>query len=191
MKRTTRKILIMAAGVLLTAGLALSQQNNSSEAKLRAAMDKETVDGDLKGAIEIDSPAVGKNQGLAIDLSPDGRTLAVGWLEITPAKLHIGSVSVDGSGFRELHADDHWYGAGILRWTPDGKSILFRREQPGIPHWGVMRIPKEGAATATLIAESHVMTGFDVSPDGSRIVIGDATSSEHLVALDNLLSLVK
>jgi Tol biopolymer transport system component len=42
---------IVVGGVLLT-GIAVSQKNNTPEAMLRAAMDKETVDGDLKAAIE-------------------------------------------------------------------------------------------------------------------------------------------
>jgi len=42
----------LTAGALLVTGLAVSQKNTTPEAMLRAAMDKETVDGDLKAAIE-------------------------------------------------------------------------------------------------------------------------------------------
>ena len=52
MKLPVRRILALSAGVLLIAGLAAPQKNAAPEAMLRAAMDKETVDGDLKGAIE-------------------------------------------------------------------------------------------------------------------------------------------
>ena len=52
MKRTTGTILTLTVCVLLLAGIAVSQQSNSPEALLRAAMDKEMVDGDLKTAIE-------------------------------------------------------------------------------------------------------------------------------------------
>ena len=52
MKIPTRRVLVLTAGVVLLAGLAASQKNNTPEAMLRAAMDKETVDGDLKAAIE-------------------------------------------------------------------------------------------------------------------------------------------
>jgi Tol biopolymer transport system component len=141
----------------------------------------------------FESPAVGPNQGLAIALSPDGRTLAVGWLEIQPAKVHIGTMSVGGGDFREVYASDNpLYGAGILKWTPDGNSILFRQEQPpDASHWGMMRIPAQGGAPASLILRSSVMTGFDLSPDGSRFVIGDRVFVDHLVVLDNVLSVLK
>src|SRR5579863_3500075 len=52
MRVPTRRFLAIGAGVVLLAGLAVSQKNNTPEAHLRAAMDKETVDGDLKAAIE-------------------------------------------------------------------------------------------------------------------------------------------
>src|SRR6266536_2499952 len=49
MRLTTQMVVVLAAGALL---LAAPQKKDSSEATLRAAMDKETVDGDLKAAIE-------------------------------------------------------------------------------------------------------------------------------------------
>ena len=52
MRFPTRRFLAIGAGALLLTGLAASQKNNTPEAQLRAAMDKETVDGDLKAAIE-------------------------------------------------------------------------------------------------------------------------------------------
>jgi Tol biopolymer transport system component len=47
-----RRVLVLMAGVVLLAGVAASQRSNTPEARLRAAMDKETVDGDLKAAID-------------------------------------------------------------------------------------------------------------------------------------------
>ncbi len=52
MRFPTRRLLAVTAGALLLTGLAVSQKNTTPEAMLRAAMDKETVDGDLKAAIE-------------------------------------------------------------------------------------------------------------------------------------------
>ncbi|HTG74452.1 MAG TPA: hypothetical protein VMB70_11810, partial [Terriglobia bacterium] len=65
MRRRTR-ILIASASILLLVGMAVSQQDNGAEAKLRAAMDKETIDGDLKGAIEqYRKLAQGKDRSVA------------------------------------------------------------------------------------------------------------------------------
>ena len=52
MRFPTRRLLALTASALLLTGLAVSQKDRSPEAMLRAAMDKETVDGNLKAAIE-------------------------------------------------------------------------------------------------------------------------------------------
>ena len=46
------RVLSVIVAVLMLSGVAATQGNDSAEARLRAAMDKETVDGDLKGAID-------------------------------------------------------------------------------------------------------------------------------------------
>ena len=136
------------------------------------------------------------NSPLAITLSPDGRTLAVGWLQdpIGQTQLHIGRISLESGSFRELYTykleQREWN--GILRWTRDGKSILFNQGQAGgFDHWGIMQIPADGGASASLVLESSPLTGFDLSGDGSRLVVGDIKQGAHLVALDNVLSLMK
>jgi Tol biopolymer transport system component len=141
------------------------------------------------------SSAVRTPQGLAIALSPDGRTLALGWTESNPggSKLHIARVSVDGSDFREVFTrPDHAYGGGIVAWSKDGRSILFNQEQPGgATHWGVMRVPAEGGGPATLVFATGPMQGFDPSPDGSRFAYSARESPDELWALDNVLSALK
>ena len=132
--------------------------------------------------------------GPALALSPDGRTLAIGWLnggEGTEAKLHIARVSVDGSGFREVFARPV-FGGGIVAWDRDGRSILFNQEQPeGASHWGVMRVPAEGSAQASLVMSTAPIQGFDVSPDGSRIAYSANDRVVELWALDNVLPALK
>jgi Tol biopolymer transport system component len=128
---------------------------------------------------------------LSIALSPDGRTLALGWLDTMAgdSKLHIARVSVNGSDFREVYTVEHLFG-GQPVWSKDGGSILFRQEQPGgADHWGVMRVPATGGA-ASLVFEA-AMLGFDLSPDGSRIAYGTRESLDQLWALDNVLSVLK
>jgi Tol biopolymer transport system component len=142
----------------------------------------------------FDSPSVGRHQGLAIAMSPDGRSLAVAWVQLGPTvKLHVGRVSLDTLEYRELFArNDTLFGGGILRWSSDGRWIFFRQEQPGgASNWGIMKIPADGGAPASVVLASAVMTGFDVNPDGSRFVIGERKRNESLHALDNVLSLLK
>jgi Tol biopolymer transport system component len=132
---------------------------------------------------------------LSMALSPDGRTLAMGWLDRTPgnAKLHIARVSVDGSGYREVFSrPDHLFGAGIVAWSKDGRSILFNQEQPeGADHWGVMQVPADGGGPATLMIATPSMQGFDVSPSGSRIAYSANDNVMELWALDNVLPALK
>ena len=146
----------------------------------------------------LDSPAVGENQGLAIALSPDGRTLALVWLGRGPseggAKLHVARVSVDGNDYREVFTrQDTLFGGGAVAWSRDGRSILFRQEQPGgAAQWGVMRVPADGSAPATLVfATPPLCCGFDPNPDDRRFAYGSRESPDELWALDNILSALK
>ena len=135
-------------------------------------------------------------RGTSIAVSPDGRTLALGWVENPPerTKLHIARVSVDGSGFREVFTrTDHLAGAFYLAWDPDGRSILFDQGQPrgaGASPWGVMRVPADGGP-ATLVTTARSIEGFDLSPDGSRYAYSVNERSGELWALDNVLPTLK
>jgi Tol biopolymer transport system component len=133
------------------------------------------------------------NAGLRIALSPDGRTLALGWVERPGPKLHIARVSVDGSDFREVFTRaDHLNGPGTVAWDRDGRSILFDQEQPGdAGRWGVMRVPAEGGPATLILAVPRRMQHFDLSPDGSRIVYSTNESASELWALDNVLPALK
>jgi len=52
-KRWVAGTIAAAAGILLLAAVAIAQSNASLEVQLKAAMNKELVDGDLEGAIEL------------------------------------------------------------------------------------------------------------------------------------------
>ena len=134
---------------------------------------------------------------LSFALSPDGRTLALGWIDRPPqeAKLHIARVSIDGSNFRDVFTTaDHPFGANTVAWSRDGRSILFNQEQEqplGDLHWGVTRVPVEGGGPATLAIATGNMQGFALSPDGSRIAYSANESANELWALDNVLPALK
>jgi Tol biopolymer transport system component len=132
---------------------------------------------------------------LSIDLSPDGRTLALGWLDRSDdAKLHIARVSVEGSGFREVFTSpDRLAGGGLLAWGRDGRSILINRLQPGgSGRWEVMRVPADGGGPASLVfAAPGEMGKYGLSPDGSRFAYSTNDGADQLWALDRVLSVLK
>jgi Tol biopolymer transport system component len=144
-------------------------------------------------------PGTGRIQGPSLALSPDGKTLALGWMDRFPEKgtrLHIGTISVDGSNFHEVFTrTDTLFGAGSIAWSKDGRSILFNQEQPGgATHWALMQVPADGSAGASVIAPGPTNGAgwFDLSPDGSRFVIGLSEGRQSEVwALDNVLSALK
>jgi dipeptidyl aminopeptidase/acylaminoacyl peptidase len=145
-------------------------------------------------------PAVGASiTTLSMAASPDGRTLAVGWLQDPAGRqptLHIGRLAVDGGGFRELHSQANPNGVawnGVLRWTADSRTILFsQRQAEADPRWGIMRIAADGNSPASLVFQSRAeITGFDVNSDASRFVVVERKGVSRLVSLDNVLSLIK
>jgi hypothetical protein len=51
-----------------------------------------------------------------------------------------------GSNWREIHTYDHEDWVDILRWTPEGQSLLFVARPVRAPTWRMMRIPAAGGA---------------------------------------------
>jgi Tol biopolymer transport system component len=131
-------------------------------------------------------------QNRIMPLSPDGRALVARWVDGSPAKLHMATVAVDGSGTREVFTTDDRSSAQIVAWDRDGRSILFDQRQPGEGNrWGVMRVPAGGGPASLVFTTPSPIQGFDVSPDGSRIAYSSNESASELWALDNVLPMLK
>lgn len=127
----------------------------------------------------------------AMVLSPDGRTLALRWVDQTasPRQTHIARIAADGSGYRDLYVGPAT-GQGNLAWTADGRGILF--DQPHDDKFRILRLPAEGGAPEfTGVELPSRIQNLDVSPDGSRIAFSSARTVDELWTLDNVLSLVK
>jgi len=152
-------------------------------------------------------PGIGLQSGPSLALSPDGQTLALqAWTDTTRAQAEIFTVRADGTDFRKVHGPFRGGGfADIMKWTPDGQSILFvaQGEPPAVTPRRVMRIPAGGGPAefdgldimnlsgSVPIPRIENIANIDISPDGSRIVFGSRTVSTYdLWKFVNLLPLV-
>ena len=110
----------------------------------------------------------------SLSCSPDGKWLAFmrrgkeGFLGIMPAA---------GGEHRELYRfkqEDLMFVS--LRWTPDGKYILFEHVEPGQNKWSLWRIPMEGGEPQKVGLEWDVRILLSVHPDGRHIVFSSPSS---------------
>ncbi len=122
--------------------------------------------------------------GLA--MSPDGTTLAVmAWVDglgTTPRPARIFSVGVDGASYREISGSFRARNtANQMRWTPDGRSIVFSALDTA-DKWRLMRVAAEGGQAefdgldfgtlSPLLSGLRMTPGsfinLDLSPDGTQ-----------------------
>jgi dipeptidyl aminopeptidase/acylaminoacyl peptidase len=69
-----------------------------------------------------------------------------------------------------------------FRWSPDGEKIHFLFGTNGVHH--VRSVPVEGGAFEDVMTGRHVISGFEVAPDGKTFVVrmGDDTHQPELHA---------
>jgi beta-N-acetylhexosaminidase len=95
--------------------------------------------------------------------SPDGQRLLFNSNRDGNAELY--TVNADGSGLTRLtNTPANEFNA---RWSPDGEQIYFIEGQSGSFHLAVMA--SDGSTRRQLTGEG-IFQGFDLSPDGSRLV---------------------
>lgn len=103
---------------------------------------------------------------LGLSCSPEGKWMAImnrteGFLRIIPAA---------GGEPRELYKYKEANSLIGMRWTPDGKYILFQQKQPEEKKYSWWRIPKEGGEPQKLGLEWNAGFYTSFHPDGRHVV---------------------
>lgn len=116
-------------------------------------------DGSVRGAFE------GHDKGVAsLDYSPDGRMLVSGGRDGTARLRHahaLGAVRSVIPGFSVTHMP--------VRFTPDGRRILYRKGSNVIGEWDLA----EGAAAGDFVGHPRDLLCVAFHPDGRRMVSSD------------------
>jgi len=127
---------------------------------------------------------------VALQLTPDGRTLVIRWPEQKTKTIHFARVNVDGTGNREIFSMAQKDEGGPIALTKDGRWIVF--EESHYDKWRLMRLPVEGGKPEFTGLELETRNqNLDLSPDGSRIAFSNNKGVQEVWALDNVLSALK
>lgn len=137
-----------------------------------------------------------------IAVSREGTVLAIGTLEgqSFQGNGRIFTVNIDGTEWRDVGGGGlpGFWGGAPLQWSPDGRSLLFRTYDAG-GDWRITRIAASGGAPefdgvsyqnlSPLVPDFRMtrgnFIGFDVSLDGSRLVLSTLVTPKYEVwALD-------
>ena len=179
------RIVIVSVGVLMLSGVVATQGRNTPEARLRAAMDKETVDGDLKAAIDGYKQVISQRGasrevvaqallrlGMAYEKQGDAEArklyeqLVRGYGDQTAvvqqARARLATSSGTAATTMRLVCTADCGGA----LSPDGRFLSRRTSDGG---WAVQEL--RGGASRQILPPptSGRVFGGHISPDGRRI----------------------
>ncbi len=111
----------------------------------------------------------GPRLGPAIAVSPDGSRVAFTWNREGQFQLCV--VPVAGGAVRQLTSDAD--AAQWPDWTPDGQSILFRRDHDGDENTNLLLIPAAGGAAHAITENAETVDASpSFTPDGRTVVFG-------------------
>ena len=109
-----------------------------------------------------------------LSCSPDGKWLAF----LTRGNEYVLRIILAAGGeYQEIYRFKKEFYSRILRWTPDGKYILFEKYQPAEKKFSLWRIPIEGGEPRKLGLESDSYLYASVHPDGRHIVFSSPSST--------------
>ncbi|MEP7365437.1 MAG: hypothetical protein ABI972_19455 [Acidobacteriota bacterium] len=151
---------------------------------------------DLKTGLQKQVCAFPGTGDAGINLSPDGRTLAIRRVDTQAGKTYLARVAVDGSDYREIHTATSSSGIPVqidqFVWTKDGRGIFFGVRQDDKSK--IMRISAEGGdpeATDFDVSDGGNLVNITLSPDGKRLAFSTRKQVLELWAIDNLLSVLE
>jgi Tol biopolymer transport system component len=134
---------------------------------------------------------------LALSVSPDGLRLAIARVDPKAMLVHVGVVTIDGNGYRELSAPLSIRGAGssslaysdAVAWSGNGRLVFFSVPAVGDPsHQRIMQVSADGGAAQFTGVETKIyLDAFHPSPDGTRIAFshrGAEGGTQEFWALD-------
>jgi Tol biopolymer transport system component len=112
-------------------------------------------------------------QGIALAISPDGRTLAIAHFGSTPTQSRLIRMDLDGSNHRELVPSFRNNSlTNTLAWN---QEWIYFVERGGALGDRVMRVRASGGAPEFTGVEVPDLGGFDLSPDATRLTYGTTT----------------
>jgi serine/threonine protein kinase/Tol biopolymer transport system component len=114
------------------------------------------------------------------DVSPDGKSLV-----FQPPITRLEKAICDLPACTSIRTVATPAGAGIARWTPDGRGIAYFDQDPGGNVWVQ---PLDGSARHQLthFTDNRVITDFAWSRDGNRLAIVRATTTNDIVLFKGL-----
>ena len=121
--------------------------------------------------------------------SPDGSTIAyVSFNQGSAYRSEIFLMNADGTDKRNLTNDsaERWDGYSSLRWSPDGSSIVFAKEDEGSDSPAIYVIDVETGEQTALTEPGFTSPAW--SPDGSKIayasIYRSRTAESELFVMD-------
>lgn len=120
-------------------------------------------------------------------VSPDGKFIAAGFRPEAAKAYSLAVLAVEENAVRLIKEFKPQEGAELpnwLRWTPDGKSIVYIVTKKGVGNLWAQ--PLDGGAPAQLTNfTGNRIYSFDLSPDGTQIICASGELSGYVVLLTN------
>ena len=118
-------------------------------------------------------------------VSPDGKLIACHYRDHADAPYKIALIPVEGGEpVRLLDFSQRFVGSPGLRWTPDGRSLLYLETQGGVSN--IWSLPVEGGAPKQVTDfKSDEIFRFDFSHDGRQLAVSRGQITNDVVLISN------
>ena len=137
----------------------------------------------LRVSINGGEPVLLTDRGFDPNVSPDGKTIALGYRATPAGKNTIAILPVDGGTPKSI--GDWRAEYGRLRWAPDGSAIAYAARQEGVGNIWVQ--PLDGSAPRQL---THWNPGpiwsFDWSRDGKWLAYTSGSLTSDVVVINDV-----